>query len=79
MPTQPDTPPAIGATLANGATVLQAKPTRAQMPCAIVLALWPESPDPFVTWLVRLDALVATSGYYFADLGEALADYEERG
>lgn len=71
--------PCAGDELHNGALVLEAKLTHGQVPCAIVLAFAPQSVyDPFVTWLVRLEDLTATSGHYFRKIEDAVTDFKER-
>ena len=71
----------IGWTQPNGATCLTA--TWFDNPeYGVGLFIWPESPDPFVTWsMVRQGDSYRKchTGHYFMSLTKAIEDYKERG
>lgn len=65
-----------GTVLKNGATIVAATPDGEGH---VVLALTKGNPyHPYVTWWVANRNLAAYWGQYFADFGEAVADYNDR-
>jgi hypothetical protein len=64
-----------GATLPNGAIVLDYSPVPRAL--GVVLTVVPGSPDPYATWRVDYDG-TAFWGDYFDTLAEATESYNER-
>jgi hypothetical protein len=74
------TMPKRGATVANGATIIDIK--RAWDPSGfVVLCLRTDTQaDPYVTWIARMDgdAIICTGGRYFDQLKDAVVDFSSR-
>jgi len=74
----------IGWTMPNGAMCLSVTWSIRRPTEGVGLFVWPESPDPFVTWSVSRQSELAEewnchTGHYFISLSAAIADYQARG
>lgn len=77
----------LGEVLPNGAQVIDYQADRKDidgdmMPGGVVLALWPSSPDPYVTWTygyssVR-DEICCFNGHYHDKIAPAVLDFMKR-